>query len=133
MYSRGWKRRDAVLRKPQILCVHMEPSRLMRISLIAGSLGIAVKEVKEDQWGQRLEALFGLKPCRLSGGKQQIDGEMIVAAFFGGDLLDDLYMNVRKNGMNMPLTAMLTPANRSWTCERLYRELRKEASILNGR
>ena len=97
------------MRKPQILCVHMEPSRLMRISLIAGSLGIAVKEVKEDQWGQRLEALFGLKPCRLSGGKPQIDGEMIVAAFFGGDLVDDLYTNVRKNGMKRVMTIVSPP------------------------
>ena len=119
--------------KPQMLCVHMEPGRLMRISLIAGSLGIAVKEDREEQWGQRLETLFGLKPCMPGGGKPQIDGEMIVAAFFGGELLDDLYASVRKNGMNMPLTAMLTPTNRSWTCERLYRELRKEASALNAR
>ena len=118
--------------KPALLCIHMEPGRLMRISLIAGSLGISVREVKEEQEGQTLEALLGLKPMRAAAGKAQIGGEMAVIAFCPDALMDALFQAIRKNGLERPkLTAVLTPVNRSWTCERLYRELQKEAAALN--
>ncbi len=133
MYSRGRDWRDEEV-KPALLCVHMEPGRLMRISLIARSLGFSVKEVKKEQWGQTLEALFGYKPLRPAAGKAEIGGEMAVIANCSGELLDLLFQSIRRNGMERPrLTAVMTSANRSWTCERLYRELEKEASALNGR
>lgn len=120
--------------KPLLLCVHMEPGRLMRISLIAGSLGIGVKEVKEEQWGQTLEALFGFEPLRPAAGKAKIGGEMAVLAHCSRELIDELFQSIRKNGMERPrLTAVLTPTNRKWTCERLYRELEREASALNSK
>ena len=58
--------------KPLLLCVCMEPGRLLRLSMIAGALGITVKEIKEDQVGQRLEALCGLKPLGPGGKKARI-------------------------------------------------------------
>ena len=119
--------------KPTLLCIQMESGRLMRISLIAGSLGISVQEVKEEQGGQTLEALLGLKPLKPAAGKARIGGEMAVIAFCPGALMDALFQAIRKNGMERPkLTAVLTPTNRSWTCERLYKELKKEASALNA-
>ena len=118
--------------KPLMLCARMEPGKLMRISLIAGSLGITVKEVKEDQWGQRLEALCGLKPVSPVAGKAQVGGEMAVMAFFPDALIDELFQAIRKNGLEKPpLMAVLTTANRSWTVERLYRELQKEYAAFN--
>ncbi len=120
--------------KPLLLCAGMEPGRLMRVSLIAGSLGITVREAKEDQWGQRLEALCGLKEDRLSGGKAQTGGEMAVMAFFPDKLIDALFDSLRKNSLERPrLMAVLTPTNRTWTLERLYRELQKEYAALNAR
>ena len=119
---------------PLLLCVHMEPGRLMRISLIAGSLGITVKEVKEGEGCQRLEALFGLAPFQCVAGKAEIGGEMAVMGFFPDALIDELFQAIRKNGLERPrLMAVLTPTNRSWTCERLYRELQREAAALNAR
>lgn len=120
--------------KPLMLCARMEPGKLMRISLIAGALGIAVKEVKENQGGQRLEALCGLSPERPDAGKPQIGGEMAVMAFFSDTLIDTLLEAIRHNGLERPrLLAVLTPTNRSWTMERLYRELQKEYAAMNER
>ncbi len=119
--------------KPTLLCIHMEPGRLMRFSLIAGALGISVREVKEEQGGQTLEALLGLKPMQTAAGKARFCDEMAVLAFCPDALLDEWLQAIRKNGLEKPrLTAVLTPVNRSWTCERLYRELKKEASALNA-
>ena len=120
--------------KPLLLCAHMEPGRLMRISLIAGSLGIAVREAIEDQWSQTLEALCGLRESNKARGKAQIDGEMAVMAFFPDKLMDALFDSLRKNGLERPrLMAVLTPTNRTWTLERLYRELQMEYIALNAR
>ncbi len=118
---------------PLLLCARMEPGRLLRLSLIAGALGITVKEVKEEQAGQRLEALCGLKPLALAGKKARIGGEMAVMAFFPEKLMDALFDAIRKNGLERPrLMAVLTPTNRAWTMERLYGELQKEFSALNA-
>lgn len=32
--------------KPLLLCIHMEPAKLMRVSMLALSLGIQAKEVR---------------------------------------------------------------------------------------
>ncbi len=120
--------------KPLMLCARMEPGKLMRISLIAGALGITVKEIRKDQWGLPLEALCGLTPEEPAAGKAEIGGEMAVMAFFPDALIDGLSQAIRKNGLERPrLMAVLTPTNRSWTAARLYRELQKEYTVMNAR
>ncbi len=120
--------------KPLMLCVCMDPGRVMRISMIAAALGIAVREAKEDQAGQRLDALCGLAASKTAAPKGKIGEEMMVLAFFPDRLMDALFGAIRKNGMERPrLTAVLTPANRSWTLEKLYRELKEEAAALGRR
>lgn len=119
---------------PLLLCAHMEPGRLLRVSMIAGALGITVKEVKDDQAAQRLEALCGLKALRPAGKKATIGGEMAVMAFFPDKLMDALFEAIRKNGLKRPrLMAVLTPTNRAWTLERLYGELQKEYAAISGK
>lgn len=117
---------------PLLLCARMEPGKLLRLSMIAGALGIAVNEVKEEQAGQRLEALCGLSPLGPAVKKAKIGGEMAVMAFFPDKLMDALFAAIRKNGLERPrLMAVLTPTNRVWTMERLYQELQKEYASLN--
>lgn len=58
---------------------------------------------------------------------------MLVMAFFPDELLDVLFLAMRKNGLSMPpLRAILTPTNRAWHCGRLYAELRQERMALTG-
>lgn len=119
---------------PLLLCARMEPGKLLRLSMIAGALGITVKEVKEEQAGQRLEALCGLSPLGPAVKKAKIGGEMAVMAFFPDKLMDALFASIRKNGLERPrLMAVLTPTNRTWTLERLYQELQKEYAAMNAR
>lgn len=118
---------------PLLLCAHMEPGRLLRLSMIAGALGIRVKEIKEEQAGQRLEALCGLSPLCPAGKKAKIGGEMAVIAFFPEKLMDALFDAIRKNDLERPrLMAVLTPTNRTWTLERLYQELQREYAALTA-
>ena len=117
---------------PLLLCARMEPGRLLRLSMIAGALGIKVMEVKEDQWSQRLESLCGLKPPAPAVKRAKTGGEMAVMAFFPDHLMDALFEAIRKNGLERPrLMAVLTPTNRAWTMEWLYGELQKEYAAMN--
>ena len=120
--------------RPLLLCIHMDPNRLMRISLTAMAQGIAVKEVKEGQWGQRIGALCGLEPEWERPPKAKVDGEMMVMAFFPDWQLDDLLSAIRKNGIEPArLKAVLTPVNRTWNCGQLYAQLMQEDAAMRAR
>lgn len=116
---------------PILLCVGMDPGRLMRVSLTAMSLGIAVKDVKKPQWGQTVGALCGLDHMKETPPKATVEGEMMVMAFFSDWLLDDFFAALRKNGIEPArLKAVLTPVNRAWTCGQLYAALRSEDAAM---
>ena len=120
--------------EPLLLCVHMEPGKLLRLSMLAMSLGIRVKEVKQDQEGQTLAALCGLEPMKKRLPDAPVGDEMMVMAFFPDALLDRLFLTMRQSGLAMPaLRAVLTPTNRNWNCGRLYKELSRERLALNAR
>ena len=120
--------------QPLLLCVHMYQARLMRLSLTALSLGITVKEVKENQWGQPLAALCGLEAERNHAPSVQVAKEMLVFAFFPESLLDRFLTEMKKSRMApVPLKAVLTPYNRSWNCGQLCAALQTEAAQMQSR
>ena len=40
--------------QPLLLCIAMEQNKLMRVSFIAAGLGIRVKAVNQEEWGQTI-------------------------------------------------------------------------------
>lgn len=120
--------------RPMLLCMEMDPGRMMRISLAAVTLGIGVKEVKPTEWGQTLGALCGLDSLKGRPPKAAVGTEMMVMAFFPDGLIEDFLRVIRRNGMEPPrLKAVLTPVNRLWNCGQLYAELMREDTALRGK
>ena len=119
--------------EPTLLCVAMEPGRVMRLSLLALSMGIQVKEIKEESWGQPLGALCGLDQERSHPPRVKVGEEMLVFAFLPDDMLDNLLPALRSAGLGVRLKAMLTPTNRNWNCGQLYQELKGEAAAFEQR
>ena len=116
--------------EPTLLCVAMEPGRVMRLSLLALSMGIQVKEIKEESWGQPLGALCGLDQERPHPPRVKVGEEMLVMAFFPDPLMDGLLKALRSSGLGpVRLKAVLTPTNRGWHCGALYTALRQEAAM----
>ena len=114
---------------PMILCAGMDPGKLMRVSLAAASLGIRTSEVTRSRQGMLLGALCGMDPA----GEEKagrVPGEMLVMAHFPDGLMDRFLKALREAGCGGTLKAVLTPYNRFWTCEQLYRELLREAAGL---
>ncbi len=115
--------------QPIILCVHMDASRVLRLSMAALSLGIRVTEVKPAQWGQPLAALCGLETPVSRPAPASVGEEILVMAFFP-DELPDRFLPVLRSSLQPPvrLKAVLTAHNRAWTCGQLYLHLSREAA-----
>jgi len=116
--------------QPLLLCVCMDQNQLMRVSFIASGLGIRVKAVRETEWGQTVGMLCGLDTSSHGTSADKVGGPMLVMAFFHDGLMDKLLKELRSNGQNVRLKAVLTPFNRHWTCPELYRHLAMEAAQL---
>lgn len=115
---------------PLMLCIHMSRERALRLSFAAMSLGVRVKVVEPGQEGQTLGALCGLDAPAPAVPEDQVGEEMLVLAFLEDALLDRLLPALRADQEPVRLKAVLTPANRGWTCAQLYRELKSEAAAM---
>ena len=116
--------------EPMVLCVGMTPDKNMRLSIAAMKLGIRIRPVKEEEWGQPLSALCGLDGQKKSLAKVTVGEEMMVMAFFPDPLMDQWLAVLRQNGLTVRLKAVLTEHNRSWDCGRLYAALSQEAAFM---
>ena len=117
--------------QPLLLCIHMEPEKLTRVSMLSLSLGIKVIEVKKEDYGQTLSALCGIAEKKPNPPSCRVLGEMMVMAFFPGKLLDDFLSLLRKNGIPpIPLKAVLTEHNQAWHLGQMYLMLSQEAMMM---
>ena len=115
--------------QPLALCVHMEKSRITRLSFLAMGLGILLREVPDADLGQPLGALCGLEPRIPSAPKIQVPEEMMVMAHFPDALMDRWLLAIRQSGLPpVRLKAALTPTNRAWHCGQLYAAISQEAA-----
>jgi len=115
--------------QPLLICVHMDQAYLMRLSFTALSLGIHVKEVREEEWGQSLAALCSLAPMASNPPRVMVTDKMLIFAHFPNALLDRFLMEMKKNRLEpIRLKAVLTPHNQGWNCGQLCAMLSQEAA-----
>jgi len=118
--------------EPLLLCVEMDPGKMLRLSFLASSLGIGVREVPRDRQGMTLGMLCGMDRPGIGKHAQTAPGEMLVMAFLRVEQMNRLLRGMRESGCTVPLKAVLTPSNRHWTCCQLYRELEQEAKRIKS-
>ena len=101
---------------------------IMKIAAAAERCGAELQPVGRESCALTLEALSRGKT---GGGTPAVPiGKMLV--FCGLDReLDALLASLRQAGV-VCLKAVLTPDNRTWTPERLYRELEREHRAMGG-
>lgn len=116
-----------------LLCAHMEPGRVMRLSMIALSLGFGFKVIEPREYDVPLGALCGdqdapNKPLP----PMPVDAEMIVMASLSDSQVDALLKALRESGLApIPFKAVLTETNRHWSFGMLCRELKTEHARLS--
>ena len=117
--------------RPTLLAFAVSDDRLSRLRFCCLKLGIAVKAVPPEDYGQTLSALLGL--CDRADGTAQAApvGEMLVMAAFDDALVNRFLAALRQ--LRIPpfrLKAMLTPTNVQWNGYRLYAELSAEHAAM---
>ena len=120
--------------EPLLLCVQLDQEKLTRLSFLALGLGIRVRPVKKEEWGQPLGALCGLLPFVQSAPGLRIPDEMLVMAGFPDGLLDAFLRAYRESGLApVRLKAVLTDTNMRWHFGQLHAQLCQEAAFFAAR
>lgn len=119
--------------QPLLLIARMAPDRVLRLSMLASSLGIQVKVVPESDWGQLVSVLCGMDKPVSRPGKAMIPEEIMVMARFPDALIDRFLREIRQSGLKpVRLKAVLTPYNQHWSLGELALQLSREAKQMEG-
>ena len=117
---------------PALLCYNLRGDRAKIIGDLAAALGISVREVSPEAYGQSLNCLLGLAaPSEAACAGEGFDEEMLVMAGFPSALVNRFLDAFRQQGIPVvKLKALLTPTNGKWSSAALHAELCKESAAM---
>lgn len=143
-----------------VLCYNLKgTAKGRKIGLIFGFLGYKVRHVEKEEYlipvgevaeGRRAEsadkesvdtddkaALTDEKSCTVDAGPVVTEeavfrDEMLVMCPENGRMLDQALMRMRKEKVQVPLKAVLTETNQSWTSVALHDEILREHEKMTG-
>ena len=115
------------MNEPTVLAVNILPEKLGKLRFLCLRLGIRVQIVEQRAFGCAVGALVAGDAAMMRARHAPFTDEMLVMADFLPGMLDAFLGGFRESGIPpIPLKAMLTPTNASWTLERLHAALREE-------
>lgn len=107
-----------------------------QIRMLCLSLGLKIRVVEKEQYGESIGALAGITGYTLDGHIYEGEGfqdEMLVLKGFSESMLDAFLHGFRKKKIQpVALKAILTEANCGWNSVELHDELVKEHVNMNG-
>ena len=127
-----------------MLAVNFTPERLEQLKLLALLTKSKIKAVTDDEKGETVGKVLGLTDeeiAEISAMRQDteearvhenenlppVTKEAIILCGFDHKVVNLLLDSIRRGRLkNVPLKAMLTPNNISWTIETILQELSKE-------
>lgn len=114
-----------------------DSQRLREINYVMVQMGIRVKIIKDDQLGQTVGFLSGVKGMEENPDAEKFEplGEevLVMHNFSINKRIDLMLSNIKKRGLEgIPLKCIMTSTNKKWTFYQLAKELEKEHAILTG-
>lgn len=118
----------AILSKKTAFLYCIDSDKSAVIEKVFAPMGISVKAVGEDEYHKPLSALvFGIgkeaEPAERAG---TIDEPMMILHGLDRNLLDKAVTALRKNDVIIPLKAITTPTNLSWSSVKVFQNLKEE-------
>ncbi len=115
-----------------------DPERTRELQYVLVQMGIRVKVIHDDQLGQSVGYLAGMKDMEENPNPEQyppLGEEVLVMYNFNLNKRIDLMLtNIRNRGLEgIPLKCILTSTNKKWTFYELAKELEKEHAMLTGK
>ena len=110
-------------------CSGEQWSKLRQIFLM---LRVRIRPVEADQYGLTLEDLLGRSEEK-APVEEEFSDPMLVFCNLPHEKLDHLLTAMGRAGLpRIALKAMLTPANRTWTSQQLWTEMRREHEAMQA-
>lgn len=109
--------------------------RQLKVSLL--KLGVRARIIESKDFNQPIGSLLkipGIQPVEGNYKGPGFDEEMLILHNFTNQRLDELLMQLRKDKVErIPLKAVITPTNQTWTSVDLFTEIRKEHELMSQR
>ncbi len=114
-----------------------DSQRMREINYVMVQMGIRVKVLKDEQLGQTVGYLAGIKGMEENPNPETyepFDKEVLIMYNFTiSKRIDLMLSNIQKRGLEgIPLKCVLTSSNKKWTLYELAKELEKEHAHLTG-
>lgn len=113
-----------------ILTFGLKKEKYSAVCAVAKKIGVNVTDVARKDYGQKIGALAGIQGFskdRITYTGPDFAAEMIVFSGLNPQQMDTFLAEYKATGEQpIPLKAIITPYNISWTADALFRELMKE-------
>ena len=128
------RRQRSIAMKPTIITFNLNEARLSRLRFLCMKLGVVVRPVPAEAWGQPISALCGLSAPGEIVQAEAFPEEMLVFCHMDNTLVNRFLTTCRQMRFApVALKAILTPTNAAWTPVQLCAELRQErAAVMQG-
>ncbi len=116
-------------------------AKTRKVKSVLVRLGIRIKNISEEQFGERVGTLAGvsvfdteqLSEYNDENYNRKIPEEVLVLCNFTEAGLDRLLRELRKSNASVALKAVLTETNCAWSFYELYQEVRMEHESMSRR
>ena len=112
---------------PTVLCYNFPAQRAARLRATCESLGCRARFVAPEEFGLRLGFLAGVLELddTIETGEPFSQETLLLAGFNDGQLTL-LLRELKKHDLNVPLKALLTETNATWSSYALHRHISAE-------
>lgn len=117
---------------PETVIAYKTDEYTQKLHRIASSNNIKLTEAAADSAGEAVGYLAGYAGFTSNGSSEEAEDSCIVFAGLSSRQIDSFLSDMRKNGVSVPLKAVVTASNQSWSLKKLLSELKKEREKLGG-
>lgn len=128
--------KSRIITAPQIILSYgLNDLQIKKLDDITSKTDVKHKIVGACDAGQKIGFLCGLKGFERieSSEGAASDEQCLVFSGIQRKSIDSLLKELRDKEISVPLKAMVTPSNRSWSLTQLIAELKREHETLTGR
>ncbi|MGN0552800.1 MAG: DUF3783 domain-containing protein [Oscillospiraceae bacterium] len=114
------------------IIAYKQQTNINALNDIAGKFRIKLISANDDDAETQLGYFAGFEGFTPSEKKGEAEKGCIIFTGLSGKQIDLVLAELRKAKIVIPLKAVLTPSNQSWSIKKLVAELEKERSQLGG-